>query len=602
MFHFLRFSILILLLTPRIFGDETVIINPSPVKDSPVKDSSVKDSPVKDSSANQVLPNDEVRQLIQKLGDDSYLVRQRAELQLLRIGVGAFTELQRAKNDKDIEIAHRAERLLAQIETLFLVLEDKSLSFWITQYAFSTDITEKAGILWCLARPFYDAPNGEGLPTLCRILRFDTEYSLRAEAAKCLMALPPSIPSKQRKWFRTIRDTLFDSDDDYLLQLVSEFAGLRCELDNLKEVAEKKSQLDAKQTKIPVNYPVPLNTDHSIRQRVLQLTDRIAEFQSKPENNTFQSGNMNDILLFYALAEIQDLAGMTEERDRSVRAALAVRTELLGTEHPLNSISEEDVKQPFYDHFAVGRILKERFRLNWALQHLQLVSEESTNLLLKIDANSHVAKTLIFLCDYSEAVRYYDKVLELVNSVEYSKMFNNARQISVRYQLERLLCLAQAAAEKKEWNKAMEFVRQGLEYDFLEIDILILGYQLSDSDPVFREELKPKINKALLQIERSLHQAVEPERRAWFVAKVYNEAAWLLAGTGGDFVSALALIEAALKIEPEDCSWLDTLAHVYFLGKKYDKAVETQEKVLRLAPESAVFRQSLERFQKELQK
>ncbi|MDR2755173.1 MAG: hypothetical protein LBC20_05650 [Planctomycetaceae bacterium] len=584
MFRFLWFSILILLLTPCTFSGETVIINPN------------------DSSANNVLPNDEVRQLIQKLGDDSYIVRQRAELQLLRIGVGAFTELQRAKNDKDIEIAHRAERLLAQIENLFLALEDKSLYFWITQYAFSTDIMEKAGILWSLARPFYDAPNGEGLPTLCRVVRFDTEYSLRAEAAKCLMALPPSIPSKQRKWFHTIRDTLSDYGDDYLLQLVAEFAGLRCELDDLKEVAETKSQLDAKQTKQSVNYPVPLNVDHSVRQRVLQLTDRIAEFQSKPENSAFQSGNMNDILLFYALAEIQNLAGLTAERDRSVHAALAVRTEVLGNEHPLNSINEEDVKQPFYDHFAVGRILKERFCLNWALRHLQLVSEESNNLLLKIDANSHVAKTLILLCDYSEAVRYYDKALELINSDEYLKMFNNARRISVRYCAERLLCLAQAAVENEDWAKATEFVRQGLEYDFLEIDLLILGYQLSGSDPVFREELKSKIDKALLQTERSLHQAVEPERRPWFVAKVCNEAAWLLAGTAGDYVSALALVEAALKIEPEDCSWLDTLAHVYFLGKKYDKAVETQENVLRLAPESVVFRQSLERFRKELQK
>jgi tetratricopeptide (TPR) repeat protein len=581
MFRFLWCGILILLLTTTVvFGEETSV-NCASVNDTP--------------------ENNVVQQLIQKLGDDSYVVRQRAEVQLLRIGVGAFAELQRAKNHKDIEIARRAEQLLARFENLFLALEDRSLHFWIAQYAFNTDITEKAGILWILSRPFYDAPNGEGLQTLCRVVRFDTEYSLRAEAAKSLMALPPSIPSKQRKWFRTIRDTLSDSGDDSLLQLVAEFARLRCDLDELKDVAEKKSQRVAKETKTPVNYPVTLNVDNSIRQRVLQLTDRIAEFQSKPENSAFQSGNMNDILLFYALAELQDLVDLTVERDRSIQAALAVRTQSLGNEHPLNALNDEDVKQPFYDHLAVGRVLKQKFRFHWALRHFQLVCEESDHLLLKINANTHAAEALIFLRHYSEATRYFDNILELVSGSEYGKMFNNAKQLSVRYRADRLLCLAQAAAEKEDWSKAMELVRQGLENDPFEVDLLILGYQISATDSVFREELKPKIDRALLQIERNLHQqAVEPERRSWFVAKTCNEAAWLLAGTDGDYVSALALIEAALKVEPEDGKWLDTLAHVYFLGKQYDKAVETQENVVRLAPESAIFRQPLERFRKKL--
>jgi hypothetical protein len=577
--------ILLLTTTVVVFGEET------PVNNTSVNNTSVNDTP----------ENDEIRQLIQKLGDDSYVVRQRAEAQLFRIGVDAFAELQRAKKNKDVEIVRRAERLLARFENLFLVLEDRSLYFWIAQYAFNMNVTEKAGILWILARPFYDAPNGEGLPTLCRVVRFDTEYSLRAEAAKCLMALPPSIPSKQRQWFRTIRETLSNSGDDYLLQLVAEFARLRCELDELKDDTEKKSQNEAKQTKRPVNYPVALNADNSIRQRVLQLTDRIAEFQSKPEHSVFQSGNMNDILLFYALAEIQDIAGLTVERDRSIQAALAVRTESLGNEHPLNVLSDEEVKQPFYDHFAVGRILKQKFRLHWALRHFQLVSEESGHLSLKINANAHAAETSGLLCNYSEATRYFDNAIELVESNEYAKMFNNAKQISAQYHADRLLCLARSAVEQEDWLKATELVKQGLKSNPLEIDLLILGYRLSDSDPVFREELKLKNDRALLQIERNIHlQAVEPERRSWFIAQACNEAAWLLAGTGGNYVSALALSEAALKAEPEDCSWLDTLAHVYFLGKQYDKAVEIQEKVVRLAPESAIFRQSLERFRKEL--
>jgi len=79
----------------------------------------------------------------------------------------------------------------------------------------------------------------------------------------------------------------------------------------------------------------------------------------------------------------------------------------------------------------------------------------------------------------------------------------------------------------------------------------------------------------------------------------FNWAAWLLANTDGDYQTALILVEAALKIEPDDIAILDTLAHVYFLGGKVDEAIRVQEQVVRFAPEAVVFQRALERFKKQ---
>jgi hypothetical protein len=57
---------------------------------------------------------EQIKELIKKLGDPNYLVREEAHKSLVQLGSPAIPSLKEALNDKDVEIATRVERILGQ--------------------------------------------------------------------------------------------------------------------------------------------------------------------------------------------------------------------------------------------------------------------------------------------------------------------------------------------------------------------------------------------------------------------------------------------------------------------------------------------------------
>lgn len=77
-----------------------------------------------------------------------------------------------------------------------------------------------------------------------------------------------------------------------------------------------------------------------------------------------------------------------------------------------------------------------------------------------------------------------------------------------------------------------------------------------------------------------------------------NEVAWFMVLRDISLKQARVLIDKALEIKPEDANILDTAALIYFkLGYK-KKAVELEEKALKLDPENKYFKEMLEKFKK----
>jgi tetratricopeptide (TPR) repeat protein len=167
-----------------------------------------------------------------------------------------------------------------------------------------------------------------------------------------------------------------------------------------------------------------------------------------------------------------------------------------------------------------------------------------------------------------------------------------------------MYCLAEKAAAEENWEEARKHLTQAwaipdLPLDLEEINMVILAYRLCKRQPDIDREFKNKMDSKHKQLWQYILQDYDRtpiEFRLEKIPSVCNSAAWLLANTDGDYLSALALVQAALKIVPDDASILDTLAHVYFLGGKIDEAIRTQEQVVRMAPEATFFRQVLERF------
>ena len=524
----------------------------------------------------------QIRQWVQQLGNESFLVRQRAETLLIRAGIQAYPELQCAKQNHDLEIVRRAEYVLSQIEQTFLELENRKTASWIQAYMFASTPIVKAQIIWVLADPTLDLARGEGLQTLCRLVRFEENAPLRLETVKTLIASPPTSPTLRQRWYRHIRDNFNESDDDELHQCLAHYAKLWCTLD----IADEKITA-------------------AFQEQVRQVGVETLRLLERPENS-IHIGSDIDILLHYAVAELQDTAGLTEDRDKTVALALAVQPQPVERHE---NIGDEYNNRLMFEHFHAGQCLRWRYRLHWALAHFQKVMDAG-HVILRHRASAEATEIAHYdLADYSLASAFCDKHLEILDRAEYRAGYDPTQQIA-QVQRQKTYCLAAKAAAEENWEEVRKAIMKvwsavHAPLDFTDIstdmDILILAYSLCqwqpDIDRVFKEKMD-SVHKQLWQRIVQHYEMLPSEDRWKTMPNICNLAAWLLANTGGDYTSALTLVESALKVTPDDPSILDTLAHVYFLGGKIDEAIRTQEQIVRMAPESVMFRQTLERFQR----
>jgi tetratricopeptide (TPR) repeat protein len=219
---------------------------------------------------------------------------------------------------------------------------------------------------------------------------------------------------------------------------------------------------------------------------------------------------------------------------------------------------------------------------------------------LRLNSSKDAAENAVLTADYTAALVFFDKHREIADSTDYRKLRMNTPQLLAESQIRILYCKAEIAAAAGDWDRVHEFVSAGLkDTEMPDVDLVILAHRLCkekpDVDPAFKEHLKRQIQKLWMNIGQSFYQTL-PEKRRLEAVKMCNQAAWMLANLDGDYASALALIETALKAKPDDCSMMDTLAHVYFLGGRVEDAIQTQEKVVLLAPEATLFRIALDRF------
>jgi len=515
--------------------------------------------------------NSQIRQWVQQLGNESFLVRQRAETHLIRLGIPAYSELQRVKQKHDVEVSRRAEYILSKIEQDLLDLEDREVAFWILNYMTAPNPAFKARIIWLFADPTSDFPKGEGLQTLCRLVRFEENPALRLESVKTLIASPPALPTLRQKWYQYIRDNFHDPGDDTLFQTLAHYAKLWCEMDDSNE-----------------------KTTPDFQSRVRQVSAETMRLLERPEN-TIQIGSGIDILLHYAVAELQASTGLTEDCNKTVASALATEPKPMQTSEPIQQIGLTD-GLPLNEHFFAGQCLKQRFRLHWASAHFRRAME-TDDLSLHVVASREVIDIATnYFADYASAIAYWDKHIEVLHSPDYKAKYNPTEYLA-QAQKQRAYCVAAKAAEEENWEKVRDCIMQtwsvpDATIEISDIDMVILAYRLCKEQPGIGGEFRHHLEQVLTQLWRSIsgdYDQSPPEI-------IYNTAAWLLANTDGDYQSALTLVETALKTSPDDAMIMDTLAHVYFLGGNIEEAIRTQEQVVRLAPEAVIFRKALERF------
>jgi tetratricopeptide (TPR) repeat protein len=117
---------------------------------------------------------------------------------------------------------------------------------------------------------------------------------------------------------------------------------------------------------------------------------------------------------------------------------------------------------------------------------------------------------------------------------------------------------------------------------------------LPDQTPEYHARICKLIKKAASGLRDQI--AEDPED-----ASAYNQFAWLVGNTEGDFDEALTYSKKSVEIEPQTGGYYDTLARVYFAKGDYENAVKYQTLAIELDPHSGQMERQLELFKKTLE-
>jgi tetratricopeptide (TPR) repeat protein len=565
----------------------------------------------------------QVSKLIEQLGDPQFSVRDRAQRQLAQLGLEAFEALTEAKNHDDIEIATQARFLIRQIrfdwvresdpEVLKDLLKDyegssaEMRSSKIKQIALFSDQPPLA--LYCVE-------------WLSRLARFEESELLSKEAA--LRVMNQSVPTDKeaakahfaaiaktveagrrpavlwlkayvleqtdadaavKQWESLIaaEERLLDRATDSSPQLVSTLlrrqVGL---LDRLKR-PEESLQVIARLVQLERGEAASLSG------LISWLTERKAWHVLDDVSKRFAEIIEEDAALLYGMAKARRVQGDSSLANQLADKAFAKNTERVG--------------QDLFDHVMMVADLQSRGLRDWSDREYRMMFKKlPDDNRAAIIARSALSEDLHDRMLEGDAAEVLEPLVDAINRGDgkVRQAIENANRSPESIKSRMLYFKANAAKLKNDQKAYAELLDQAIKSDPTDADVLIALFHLPNQDEEQRKQVKELISKAVDQ-SRSIIEEIPEDPMA------YNQLAWLVGNTEGDFDEAIALSQKSIELKrASDASavggYLDTLAHCYFGKGDYEMAVKTQLEAAKLEPHSHAIARQLKVFQDALAK
>ena len=564
--------------------------------------------------------------LIEQLGNDDFTTREVAQGKLLEQGLFAFDQLHVAQHHDDIEISKRAMFLIGSIRIPWTVRTDgPEVRVILSGYADKNSEDRKSHMQRLAALDDY-----LGIAALSRMVRYESSNRLSRFAALLIM------------------NQVVPADGARTTELVAELEGLHSESSrvgarwvqtyalSLKSPQESVAAWD----KITRAEEVLLATFPNQSSRTLLrdllrwqfqllrgLGDKEAAAHVARRSVNLLDGSREQLIEaidWFASEESWEYAGLIEERFpiefgelpellyRLAEAHQYAKNQELAAEAARRAIAikPEDIVA----HTTMAVWLTKHHFYDWAIAEYQQCTEQAT-----VESDMGVRVRIILAEVFHDLMRDTEAAEALAGVIEQKD--NNATVMAVKRFYPSFAALesryiyyqASAAAERKDFPQQKILLEKALSLDRNDGDVLIAAFKYSQTDEKWRQDTLVKIADAaehyaseVDQLEKKIKTTLDRTAKAqmaYDLARAYNQYAWLVGNTVGDFELAIKFSRKSLDVRGWELSgYLDTLGHAYFGAGKFEEAVLWQSKAVELDPASQAMSRKLKVFQAALKK
>jgi tetratricopeptide (TPR) repeat protein len=494
--------------------------------------------------------------LIDELGSPQFAVRREAAIEIREIGPEAFDRLQVATQHRDPEIAASASYLLRQITVSWVGKNDSTIVRRLMRnYADRSD-KDRQRIIQVLAI----VPNGEGIGALCRVARFDSSLALSRWAALAVIGTIDTDKSSRTP------------DPELIGQ----------EIGGSRRVATAWLR----------QYQMQLGDPSSSVAGWQQLID---EELQRVDSHSDETSSATVTTLMYFVANAHSRLGKADLAEQL--AAQASQLEVRQTTGPL----EEAVELA-----TLGQQLISLGQFDWALREFRLGygGQRPLESPVAVMARVNGSSLLQDYERYQEAAEALEPLAkELEKNQDLRQSYNGVKaeleqedvylpkveQLMARYHYVLACHFAQEHGNKQQRKELLA----AIEHDETDADVLIAMFRVADADDAWMADTRKRIEKLSEQTEKQIEE--NPNEAIY-----YNQWAWLIANTEGDFQKAVKYSRRSLELDPGTASFLDTLGRCYYSAGNVEKAVESQREAVRLIPHMQVMQRQLRQFEKAL--
>ncbi len=563
-----------------------------------------------------------VPELIDQLGDPRYAERRDAQRQLIEVGLRAYDALDEATKHSDPEIAAASRRLLGELTHRWDWASDPTIVRQRLEGFGEQPEAERLDRV----RSFARLRDERGAPALCRIVRYDLSPRVSREAARVLLNVEgATLPLEHHKAIAKAMarlDKIFGPSRRAAAGWLALAADPTSGANSWREAVRQEAKV------VRLNNGL---SDQVVLNTLLWQWLRVAIAQQETEATVAAAGQLADASAEFAELRLgRALQWMAEARQwKAVEAVLAqqenhlqskrglyLRARLFSQQGQLKKanklaeqafassgtqegLPENDDTLNFGPRVPIAHELHKAGFNEWAEREYAEAGRQLDPLTISAAyARWQLSDLLQDTERYEEAAAELAMLDEAINATKetlkaYRKLANQGRPylqapstIAAREAFYRAL----AHRQRGEPSEEIAALREAINHEPGDADIVIAMYRAEGADAKFAADTRKRIAALCQGFEEAI--AGRPMNPTPF-----NQWAWLVSNTTGDFSKAVRYSERSLELSPDEAGFLDTLGRCYYAVGDYEAALKAQRRAVEQQPNMQVMQRQLARIE-----